>query len=113
MYECVYIYIYIYIYIYTCAQSFSHVRLFAPLCTAACQANLSIEFSKKKYWNELTFPPPGDLPDSGIKHVSVAFPTLAGGFFTTSTTWEAYIYIYIYICSLYTHIYIYDLHILK
>ena len=34
-------------------------------------------------------PPPGDLPDPGIKHVSLMSPALAGGFFTTSTTWEA------------------------
>ena len=31
-------------------------------------------------------PPPGDLPDPGIKSVSLTNPALAGGFFTTSTT---------------------------
>ena len=31
----------------------------------------------------LPCPPPGDLPDPGIKHVSLAFPALAGEFFTT------------------------------
>ena len=30
-----------------------------------------------------------DLPDPGIKLVSPASPSLVGGFFTTSTTWEA------------------------
>ena len=34
-------------------------------------------------------PPPGDLFDPGIKPSSFISPTLAGGFFTTSTTWEA------------------------
>ena len=34
-------------------------------------------------------PPPGDLPDSGITPTSLISPVLAGGFFTTSTTWEA------------------------
>ena len=34
-------------------------------------------------------PPPGDLPNPGIKPVSLTFPALAGGFFITSTTWEA------------------------
>ena len=29
-----------------------------------------------------------DLPDPGIKPVSLASPALAGGFFTTSATWE-------------------------
>ena len=32
---------------------------------------------------------PGDLPDPGIESVSLASPALAGGFFTTSATWEA------------------------
>ena len=31
----------------------------------------------------------GDLPDPGIKPVS---PALAGGFFTTSAIWEAYVW---------------------
>ena len=34
-------------------------------------------------------PPSGDLPDPGVKHVSLMSPALAGGFFTTGTTWEA------------------------
>ena len=40
--------------------------------TIALQAPLSIEFSRQEYWNELPFPPPGDLPDSGIKPGSPA-----------------------------------------
>ena len=31
----------------------------------------------------------GDLPNSGIKLASLVSPALAGGFFTTSATWEA------------------------
>ena len=37
----------------------------------------------------LLCPLPGDLPDPEIKPVSLMSPALAGGFFTTSTTWEA------------------------
>ena len=37
----------------------------------------------------VAFPLPGDLPDPGIEPVSLLSPTLAGGFFTTSATWEA------------------------
>ena len=37
----------------------------------------------------LPFSAPGDLPDPGITSVSLTSPALAGGFFTTSTTWEA------------------------
>ena len=32
---------------------------------------------------------PGDLPNPGIIPMSPATPALAGGFFTTSTVWEA------------------------
>ena len=35
--------------------------------------------------------PPGDLPDPGIEPMSLTSPVLAGGFLTTSTTWEALI----------------------
>ena len=66
----------------------SHVQLFVTPWIVACQAPLSIEFSKQEYWGG--FPPPGDLPDPGIKPMSLMSSALAGGFFTTSTTWEAH-----------------------
>ena len=40
--------------------------------TVACQAPLSMEFSRQEYWNELPFPSPEDLPDSGIEPRSPA-----------------------------------------
>ena len=40
----------------------------------------------KEYWSGLPFPPPGDLPDTGIKPTSLKSPALEGGFFTTSAT---------------------------
>ena len=66
--------------------SVSHVWLFATSWTVAHQTLLSVGFSKQEYWSGLPFPPPGDLPDPGIEPES---PVLAGGFFTTSATWEA------------------------
>ena len=36
----------------------------------------------------LPCPPPGDLPNPGIKSVSLMSPALGGRFFTTITTWE-------------------------
>ena len=51
--------------------------------TVAHQAPLSIGFSRQKYWSRLPFPPPGDLPDPGIKPASLVSPALAGRFFTT------------------------------
>ena len=61
----------------------SHVQLFATPWTAARHAPLAMEFSRQEYWRELPFPPPGDLPNPGIKPMSPAAPALAGGFFTT------------------------------
>ena len=46
-------------------------------------------FSRQEYWSGLPHPPPGDLPDLGIESTFLMSPSLAGGFFTTSTTWEA------------------------
>ena len=48
--------------------------------TVAHRAPLSREFPRLKYWCELSFPSPGDLPNPGIEPVS---PALAGRFFTT------------------------------
>ena len=59
------------------------------LWTVARQAPLSMGFSRQEYWSGLPFPPPGDLPDPGIKPESLMSPALAGGFFTSSTAWEA------------------------
>ena len=70
---------------------FSPVQLFATLWTLACQAPLSMEFSRQEYWSGLPFPPPGDLPDPGIQPTFLLmFPALAGKFFTTHATYEAF-----------------------
>ena len=61
----------------------------AMLWTVAWQAPLSMGFYRQEYWSGLPCPPPGDLPDPGIKSVSLTSPALAGGFFTTSATWDA------------------------
>ena len=57
-----------------------------------CQAPLSMGFSGQEYWSGLLCPPPGDLPNPGIEPLSLMSPALAGGFFTTSATWEAYLH---------------------
>ena len=64
--------------------------LVAKLCptlvtpgTVACQAPLSMAFSRQEYWSGLPFPSPGDLPDPGIELKSLRSLALAGGFFTT------------------------------
>ena len=76
---------------------FNHVGLFVTPWTAACQAPLFTRFSRQEYWTGLPWPAPGDLPNPGIKLTSLTSPTLAGGYFTTSTTCEAHIIVYIYL----------------
>ena len=46
---------------------FNHVQLFVTLWTRACEAPLSMVFSRQGYWSGLPFSSPGDLPDPGIK----------------------------------------------
>ena len=53
-------------------KSLSHVQLFAIPWTVACQAPLSMEFSRQEYWSGLPVPSPEDLPDPGIKPKSPA-----------------------------------------
>ena len=65
-------------------QLLSHVRLIGTPRTVACQAPLSLKFSRQEHWSGLPFPSSGDLPDSGIEPMSLASPALAGGFFTTA-----------------------------
>ena len=64
------------------------------LWTAACQAPLSMGFSKQEYWSGLKCPHPGDLPNPGIKPTSLMSPALVGGFFITRVTWEAQSVVY-------------------
>ena len=48
----------------------SHVGLLATLWTVACQALLSMGFSRQEYWSGLSCPPLGDLTNLGIKPAS-------------------------------------------
>ena len=57
----------------------------AILWTEACQAPLSIGFSREEYWSELPCPPPGDLSNPGIKPAFPASPALQVDFFITET----------------------------
>ena len=61
-----------------CVQRLSCVSLFATLWIVARQAPLSTELSRQEYWSGLSFPPPGALPDPGIKSVSPACISCSG-----------------------------------
>ena len=83
------------VFVYICGvcmlSHFSRVQPFVTLWTVAHQAPLSMGFSRQEYWSGLPYLPPGDLPDPGIEPTFLTSPALAGGFFTTSATWEAHI----------------------
>ena len=69
----------------------SHFWLFVTPRPVACQASLSMGFSRHKYWSGLLFPIPGNLPEPE----PLASPALADGFFTTTATWEALPWLYV------------------
>ena len=54
-------------------EAISPVRLSVTPWTVDRHAPLSIGFSRQEYWSGLPCPPPGDLPNSGIKPRSPAF----------------------------------------
>ena len=56
--------------------------------TVACQAPLSMGFPRQGYLSGFPFPSPENLPNPGIKPMSLASPALAVRFFNTAT-WEA------------------------
>ena len=60
------------------------LHLATQLCLTLCdsvahQAPQSVGFPRQEYWSGLPFPTPGDLPDPGIKPVSLESPALEAG----------------------------------
>ena len=75
--------------VYCYKEQESHIQLLTASWTTACQVPLSMGFSRQKYWSKLSSPTPRDFPSPKIKLTSLMSPVLAGGFFITSTAWEA------------------------
>ena len=73
-----------------CASMALHVKLFQSCPTLCdpmdCSPSLSMGFPRQEYWSGLPFPPPGDLPDTGIELMSFVSYALAGKFFTKSSS---------------------------
>ena len=65
-----------------CAESLSCIWVCDPT-EAACQAPLSMAFSRQEYWSGSPRPSPRDLPDPGVEPAFLKSPALSGGFFTT------------------------------
>ena len=68
---------------------FSSGGLFATPRTIPRQAPLSMGLSRQEYCSGLLRPAPEDLPDPGIKPISLMSLAFAGRFFATSPLWEA------------------------
>ena len=67
-----------------CVCTLSHAWLLTTLWTILHQAPLSMEQIAMSFFR--------DLSDPGIEPASLKSPALAGGFLTTSTTWEAHVF---------------------
>ena len=70
-----------------CAQSCSTLR--GPMDCSPPVSSVCEIFQARILESRFPFPPPGNRPYPGIKPTSLASPELAGGFLTTSITWEA------------------------
>ena len=64
----------------------SQIQLFVTLWTIALEAPLSLGILQARILEWVSCPSPGDLLNAGTEFVSLMSPTLAGGFFTSSTT---------------------------
>ena len=64
-------------------RSLSCVWLFLTPWTIACQAPLSMGFSRQECWTSCHLLLRGNLPDPGIEPVTPVSPALTGKFFTT------------------------------
>ena len=63
--KCVCVCVCVHMHVHT--HMLSCILLFATTWTLACQAPLSMGFSRQEYWSGLPFSPPGDLLDPGIE----------------------------------------------
>ena len=59
-------------YLFACVLSHSVMFNSVTRWTVACQAPLSMKFSRQEYWNGLPSNSPGDLPNPGIEPISPA-----------------------------------------
>ena len=78
--------------VHACTDSPSVVsNSLATQQTVAHQVPLSMELPRQEYWSGLPSPTSGNRPDPGIEAMSLASPSLAGGFFTTVPPGKPYL----------------------
>ena len=73
---------------------FSHVQHFETPRTVACQAPLSMGFSRQEYWSGFPCPAPGDIPDPGMDTKS---PALQADSLPTKPTGKPIYIVYLYL----------------
>ena len=66
-----------------CVHLLSGVQLFATPWSVALQTLLSMELSRKEYWNRLPFPSPEHFPSPGTEPASPVSLAWVSRFFTT------------------------------
>ena len=83
-----------------CAQILSPVGLFVTPWIVVYLALLSLGLSRQEYWGGLPFPPPRDLPNTGMEPKSLTSSALAVDSLPLSHLGSPYTYIhtYIHIC---------------
>ena len=77
-----------YLFCLLCSVVQSCLTFFSPMDCSPPHSSAHGIF-QQEHWSGLLFPTPGHLPNLQMETVSLESPALAGGFFTTSATWEA------------------------
>ena len=86
---------FIFLILLCCAQSLQSYLTLCDLWTVACQAPLSMVISRQEYQSGLLCPPPGDLPNPGIKPISPASTALQAGPLPTEPPGKAHFWYYL------------------
>ena len=68
----------------------SHFQFFVTLRTIACQATLSMKFSRQEHWSRLPCPPAGDLHDPWIKPTSLCLLHFQAGSLLLAPPWKLF-----------------------
>ena len=74
---------------YSCCSAAKLCLTLPPTMVCSPSGSSVMGFSRQEYWNGLSFLLPEDLLSPRMEPMSLMSPALAGGFFTTSTTWGA------------------------
>ena len=99
-------YVSMYLCMYVCVTLLQSHLTFCNSMDCSPPGSSVHRISRQENWSGLPCPPQGDFPSPGFEPEFLMSPALAGGFFTTSAIWEAYIYTHI-------HTYIYTVSVLK